>query len=175
MFSHNNEELAQNKLILLYIIKESNYSFTKDQITEFVLEKNYMNFFSIQQYLSELVDAGFIILVENEDKEGYKLLEKGNIALDYFTSKIPNSIKEDLQAEFDLQKIKQKKETQVLAEHYQREDGQYVVNLKLVENDDTLYSLYLTVATIDQVETISNAWQERTDFIYSETIRLLIE
>lgn len=175
MFSGNNEELAQNKLLLLYIIRESNYGFTKDQITEFVLEKDYMNFFSIQQYLSELIDSGFIVLVENDEKQEYKLLEKGNIALDYFNSKIPNKIKENLESEFHFQKIQQKKETQVLSEHYKREDGQYVVNLKLVENDDTLFSLYLTVATIEQAEIISNAWKERTESIYSETIQLLIE
>ena len=35
-----------------------------------------MNFFSIQQYLSELVDSSFIDLVENQDRQEYKLQEK---------------------------------------------------------------------------------------------------
>ena len=175
MFSDNSEELAQNKLLLLYIIKESTYNFTKNQLTEFILEKNYMNFFLIQQYLSELIDSDFIELVENGNEEQYNLLEKGNIALDYFINKIPEKIKKDLEAEFQSQRIQQKKETQVLTEYYQREDGQYVVNLKLVENGDTLFSLYLNVATADQAEIISHSWKERTDFIYSETIKLFIE
>ena len=175
MFSGNSEELAQNKLLLLYIIKESTLDFSKNQLTEFILEKNYMNFFSIQQYLSELVNSEFIELVDTENEQQYKLLEKGNIALDYFVGKIPEKIKSDLEVEFQSQKLQQKKETQVLSEHYKREDGQYVINLKLVENGDTLFSLYLNVASEKQAEMIGDSWKERTDFIYSETIKLLID
>lgn len=175
MFSGNSEELAQNKLLLLYIIKESTYNFTKNQLTEFILEKNYLNFFSVQQYLSELVDSDFIELVEEENQQKYNLLDKGTVALEYFMGKIPERIKKDLEVEFHSQKIQQKKETQVISEHYQRDDGQYVVNLKLVENGDTLFSLYLNVATEQQAELISQSWKDRTDSIYSETIKLLIE
>lgn len=175
MFSGNSEELAQSKLLLLYIIKESNHNFTKNQLTEFILEKNYMNFFSIQQYLSELLDSDFIELIDNDSEQEYRLLEKGNIALEYFIGKIPEKIKNDLEVEFHSQTVKQKKETQVLSEYYEREDGQYVVNLKLVENGDTLFSLYLNVASEKQAEMISDSWKDKTDYIYSETIKLLIE
>ena len=175
MFSGNSEELAQNKLLLLYIIKESTYNLTKNQLTEIILEKNYMNFFSVQQYLSELVESDFIELMECENEQKFNLLEKGKVALDIFMAKIPEEIKKDLEIEFNSQKVKQKKETQVLSESYQRDDGQYVVNLKLVENGDTLFSLYLNVASEKQVELISRSWKERTDSIYSETIKLLIE
>lgn len=175
MFDENSEELAQNKLLLLYIIRESPNNFTKNELTEFILEKNYMNFFLIQQYLNELIDSGFIETVDNDNKQEYIILEKGKIALDYFITKIPDRLKKELEAEFNSQKIQKKKETQVLSEYFQREDGQYVVNLRLVENGDTLYSLYLNVATLEQAELISNSWKERTDIIYSETIKLLIE
>lgn len=175
MFTGNSEELAQNKLLLLYIIKESPHTFSKNKLTEFILEKNYMNFFSVQQYLSELVDSDFIDLIDDENEAVYSLLEKGEIALDYFIGKIPDKIKNDLEIEFKSQKIQEKKDTQVVSEHYQRDDGQYVVNLKLVENGDTLFSLYLNVASEKQAELISRSWKERTDSIYSETIKLLIE
>ncbi|MFY9213324.1 MAG: DUF4364 family protein [Tissierellaceae bacterium] len=175
MFSENSEELAQNKLILLYIVREAGYGFTKDEITEFILKKNYMNFFSIQQYLSELVDSSFIDLVENQDRQEYKLQEKGKTALEYFSNKIPDFIKEDLETEFQAQRNQAKKETQVLAEHYQNENGQYVVNLKLIENEDTLFSLYLNLVSLEQVEIVSNAWKERTESIYAEIIKLLTE
>lgn len=134
-----------------------------------------MNFFSIQQYLSELVDSSFIDLVENQDRQEYKLQEKGKTALEYFSNKIPDFIKEDLETEFQAQRNQAKKETQVLAEHYQNENGQYVVNLKLIENEDTLFSLYLNLVSLEQVEIVSNAWKERTESIYAEIIKLLTE
>lgn len=60
MFLENTEELAQNKLLLLYIIDKSNSSLTNNELTELVLKNNYMNYFLVQQYLSELIESGFI-------------------------------------------------------------------------------------------------------------------
>ena len=45
MFTENTEELAQNKLLLLYIVKKASYSFSKEELTEFILGKEYMNYF----------------------------------------------------------------------------------------------------------------------------------
>ena len=44
MFTENTEELAQNKLLLLFIINKSK-PLTNEEITEFILENNYMNYF----------------------------------------------------------------------------------------------------------------------------------
>ncbi|MDR7870409.1 MAG: DUF4364 family protein [Tissierellaceae bacterium] len=175
MFVDNSEEMAQNKLLLLYIIKESPNNFSRNELTEFILEKNYMNFFSIQQYISELIDSAFIENINVDEKQQYRITEKGDIALNYFISKIPEKTKKDLEVEFKSQKIQKKKETQVFSEYFQREDGQFIVNLKLVENSDTLFSLYLNVASKEQAEMISDSWKEKTDLIYSETIKLLID
>ena len=81
MFIENTEELAQNKLLLLYIIDKSSVQLSNQDITELILEKNYMNYFLIQQYLSELVRTSFIEVVESDSKKVYKVLEKGSITL----------------------------------------------------------------------------------------------
>lgn len=175
MFSNNTEELAQNKLILLYIIKTFPNEFTKNKLTEFILEKNYLNFFLIQQYLKELIESDFIEIGSLQDGEKYSISEKGTIALDYFHSKIPGNIKEDLNLEVDTYKTLKKEETQVIAEFFEKEDGQYLVNLKLVENENTLFSLYIDVPSKDQAELFCSSWRNRTDSIYSNIINLFIE
>ena len=175
MYLGNTEELAQNKLLLLYIIKFSNRTFTNNELTEFVLERNYMNYFFIQQYLSELVDSHFIEKTNTDSKEVYKLLEKGEIALSYFEDRIPNSIKEELEIDFKRFKNKNKKETQVVSDYYSKENNQYVVNLKLVENEEVLFSLYLDVATKEQAELICERWSNNTEYIYKNIINILTE
>lgn len=171
----NTEELAQNKLLLLYIIKFSNKDFTNNEITEFVLERNYMNYFFIQQYLSELVNSNFIEKVNIDSKEVYKLLEKGDVALSYFEDRIPNSIKEELDNEFNRFKSENKKETQVVSDYYQKENNLFVVNLKLVENEDVLFSLYLDVASKEQADLVCERWKNDTEHIYKNIIKLLTE
>lgn len=175
MFIENTEELAQSKLLLLYLIKFSASAFTNNEITEFVLEKNYMNFFLVQQYLSELAESQFIETVEKDSKEVYLILEKGEIALSYFEERIPNKIKQELNDEFSEVKRKTKIETQVVSEFFEKENNQFVVNLKLVENDETLFSLYLDVSTKKQVDLICDRWKENTESIYQNIINLLTD
>lgn len=173
MFIENTEELAQSKLLLLYLIKFSASAFTNSEITEFVLEKNYMNYFLVQQYLSELVESKFIETTTEDSKEVYFILEKGEIALSYFEERIPNKIKQELNDEFNEVKKKAIVETQVVSEFFEKENSQFVVNLKLVENDETLFSLYLDVATKKQVDLICDRWKENTESIYQNIINLL--
>lgn len=175
MFIENTEELAQSKLLLLYLIKFSASAFTNSEITEFVLEKDYMNYFLVQQYLSELVESKLIETSSKDSKEVYLILEKGEMALSYFEERIPNKIKQELNNEFSEVKKKTKLETQVVSEFFEKENNQFVVNLKLVENDETLFSLYLDVSTKKQVDLICDRWKENTESIYQNIINLLTD
>lgn len=174
MFTENTEELAQNKLLLLYIIKTATYSFTKEDLTEFILEKDYMNYFFIQQYILELLESEFI-KADNEDDEKFLLLEKGSLTLDYFESKIPETLKEELTEIFQVEEKIKKQETQVVAEYFEKENNQFNVNLKLVENEDILFSLYLNVGTSEQAESICKIWKDEPDSVYQGIINLFIK
>src|SRR5699024_9263502 len=111
MFIDSTEELAQNKLLLLYIIDKSEIPLTNGQITEFVLENNYMNYFLVQQFLSELTRSKFIEYSRKEEKERYTILKKGKLTLNYFIHKIPDEIKNDIDKKFEVKKEELKRET----------------------------------------------------------------
>lgn len=170
MLSNNTEEVAQNKLIILYILKNTPNFLTNNELTEFILDKGYMNYFALQQYLSELTE-GVLIVLKNEK---YILLNKGVNMLELFKSKIPENVIQELTDEFKLQKQIVIKETQVIGDYYKKENDQYSVNLKLVENDETLFSLYFDVATEEQGERVSRIWKKDTQSIYKNIMDLFI-
>lgn len=174
MFIENTEELAQSKLLLLYIIDKSETPLTNAQITEFVLENNYMNYFLIQQFLSELVASQFIENSRNGNKEIYTLLEKGKITLDYFIDRIPEEIKKDIDKNFKIKEEEIKRETQVIGDCFKKNENEYIVNLKLVENDTTLFSLYLNVVSNEQAKTICDNWKTDPSKIYQQILNTLI-
>lgn len=173
MFTENTEELAQNKLLLLYIIKKASYSFTKEELTEFILSKEYMNYFLIQQYLLELLESGFIE-IDNSQVEKIQLLEKGNVALELFEAKISQNLKEDLELVFKSEQIIKKKEAQIVSEYFQTENKQFTVNLKLIENEQTLFSLYLNVGSVSQAESICSTWENNPEKIYQGIVNMFI-
>lgn len=100
MFFDNTQELAHNKLLLLYIINASNTPLSNEEITEIVLENDYMNYFLIQQYLSELVSTDFVKCEDNKDSKVYKILDKGKTTLYYFQDRLSSSIKNEISLKF---------------------------------------------------------------------------
>lgn len=175
MFIENTEELAQNKLLLLYVIKISKTPFDNNRITEFMLEKNYMNYFLVQQYLSELISSNFIEVISQNSEEIYSIVEKGEVALSYFEERIPDKVKTELNNQFIKVEKEEKIETEIITEYYEKENNQFVVNLKLVENEETLFSVYLDVATKKQADLICARWKENTEYIYQNIVNLLTD
>ena len=134
-----------------------------------------MNYFFVKQYLIELVQSEFIEIQLIDNTEKYSILEKGSIALAYFMDRIPESIKQDMDKEFNQQEEIEKRKSQITTEYYQKENNQYVVNLKLIEKDDTLFSMYLDVSTVDQAKDICTRWEDNPEYIYQNIIKILTE
>ena len=48
------------KLIVLYMLQNTENTLTNSQISEFILDREYTNYFHLQQAISELVEAELI-------------------------------------------------------------------------------------------------------------------
>ena len=72
------------KLIILYMLNEVDYPLTNSQISEFLLEKEYTNYFHLQQTFSELVDSNLLEVKTVRNASYYRLTEAGRTTLSYF-------------------------------------------------------------------------------------------
>jgi len=79
---------------LPYFIEPSELILPKDNI---MLENNIMNFFSLQQYINELLNSLFIEIITDEDKEFYSITPSGKEILDYFIDRVPFTAKEKIE------------------------------------------------------------------------------
>ena len=48
------------KLIILYLLDKVNFPMSNAQLSEFILEKEYTDYFTVQTALSELSETGFL-------------------------------------------------------------------------------------------------------------------
>ncbi|WP_066504462.1 DUF4364 family protein [Abyssisolibacter fermentans] len=174
MFAKNSKELAQHKLVLLYIIYSSDFNITNTEITQFVLESNYMNYFLVQQYLSELISSKFITLLEENKIQYYKLTELGDKTLQYFKNNIPQTIKDDIKIKIEKNNLQKIKEKQITSDYFKKNDSEYIVNLKVKENDIIIFNISLNVVSSKQAKHICKNWKKNPDFIYKNIINLLI-
>ncbi|MDD2481204.1 MAG: DUF4364 family protein [Lutispora sp.] len=169
----NSNEIALNKLIVLLILKEIDLPITIAQITNIVLENNLINYFDLQQCLQELEEANMIIKFGNRD--AYKNTEMGLKTIELFLSRIDNDTKSIIKTYIIKNKEKIKLETQVHSDIIKKSDTEYIVNLKVIEEDIVLIDLDLNVVSAKQAKLICNNWESKYYQVYDQIMNILIK
>ncbi|EFI41320.1 MULTISPECIES: DUF4364 family protein [Peptoniphilus] len=163
----NISELAQNKLILLFIIKGADNLFTEEELTSFILEREILNFFLFKQYISELLESNFIIF---DSKNNYHITEDGKNALELFIENIPVEIKDKIIPSIMLFKRNKTSEKSVLSSYYKDEFERFFVNLTLKESENDILNLTLEVPNEDYAKSICENFKNNPDDFYLNII-----
>ncbi|QAA31957.1 DUF4364 family protein [Clostridium manihotivorum] len=171
----NTLELAENKLLLLYIIKSIKYPISNAQLTEIVLENSFINYFFLQQYITELISSGFIKYEASNDKKLLYITDTGNKVLTLFKDRISPqrlSLIDDY-LKSSIEKIK--RELTISADYTPDQNNTFIVNLRAVEDDSLLMDLKISVASKKQAIALCSKWKENPSLIYNNIINILIE
>ena len=173
MFENSTEELAYHKLLILYILDKINMDLTNSQITQVVLETEMMNYFSLQQILSQLMDSKFIKLYKDSGREYYCLTQKGLETLEYFLTRIPQDYASKIDKYIKNNKESLLADTQVKSSFVKQSENEFIVNLRVIENQSNLIDLNLNVSSEKQANHICNNWKKNASHMYAEVINLL--
>ena len=90
------EPFTLYKLIILYLLSKVNFSLSNSQITDFILEKEYTDYLTLQQALAELIDVKLIHVEASAKNSLYQITPEGEETLGYFENRISDQIKEDI-------------------------------------------------------------------------------
>ena len=90
------EALTLYKLIVLYMLNKVNFPLTNTQLSEFILEKEYTNYFTLQQVISELLSSGLIHVKTAGSTSRYQITAQGIETLGFFSNRISDPIKEEI-------------------------------------------------------------------------------
>ncbi|MBE6009431.1 MAG: DUF4364 family protein [Lachnospiraceae bacterium] len=161
------------RLIVLYMIGESNDPLSNTQITGFILEKEYTNYFVLQETIRNLLDSGLIISESVHGNTLYYLTEEGRQTLSYFGEKISDSIKEDV-LDF-LENANLYYDEPVAASGYEKTgDNKYDVTCSIRNRKKTLLQIVLSVSTEEQADAICRNWNEQYINTYTGILDLLL-
>lgn len=167
-------KIADNKLVVLYIFKIVNMSLSKNQLNNIVLENNLINFFTLQQCIGELEEAELIKKIDNSQKELYTITNNGINTLEIFVERISKSSKSTLDDYIVKNKENIRKEAQVTAEYSKHGNNEYIVNLKVTENDMILIDLKLSVVSAKQAKFICEKWKNSSQNVYKQIMNSII-
>ena len=72
-------DLAENKLLVLYIFSKLKFPISNIQVTQIILENNLINYFTLQQYILELVSSDFLNYTTEDEKQRLFISENSNL------------------------------------------------------------------------------------------------
>lgn len=169
------EALTQYKLIVLYMLDHVDFPLTNTQISNFVLEKEYTTYFTIQQAISELISAGLIRTESTHNNTHYYITSAGRETLSFFPDKISAAIKTDVLSYFAENKMELKQEISVLADYYKTTSQEFAARCQIKEKDRSLIDLTITVKTREQAEAVCANWQKQNEEVYGFLMDLLMK
>lgn len=164
------QELAENKLILLYVFKKIKKTLASEQITNIILENNLINYFLLKQYLAELTESGFLLLQQTDSKSMYSITEAGYTTLELFINRIPSNIISIIDKYLTDNYTRIEAETSVTSNYIPISENEYLVKCKIIENTSALIEITLNVATRSQAKNICDNWERNALAIYSDII-----
>ncbi|MDF2880962.1 MAG: hypothetical protein K0R54_1519 [Clostridiaceae bacterium] len=167
-------ELAENKLLLLYIFSKMKFSVSNNQITQIILENNFINYFTLQQYMTELVATNFIATLEEDNKHKYIITDKGKKVLSLFEDRISKDKLDQIDNYLKKQMENIKKEVTCTADYTIDDRNNFVVDLKALENDSLLIDLKVSVGSNKQARELCTKWKSNSSKLYNEIINILI-
>jgi len=175
MIFRDTEELAENKLLLLFILKEIEMPVTGNEIIRIVLENDFMNYFALQQFLGELVKDNFITYYEDKGKHYYRMDKKGSDTLKLFLNRIPQKLRQDVLNYLTENMNRIKKEKQIIGRYTMEEENQYLVNLKMIENHKISMDLNLKIFSHKHARKICENWNNNAPDLYGKILNLLVK
>lgn len=166
-------KIAQDKLKLLYILKYINTPLTNIEITNFILDNDILDYFTLQQLLGDLCDSKFVVLNSKNGNEYYSISEAGTAALDMFGEKLPEYFIKQVEKNFYNLKMEIKNHRELLGHYYKRKEDEYIVSLQVMENESIIFSLSINVPDEDLAKHICKKWDSNPEEIFSSIIKTL--
>ena len=168
------EVLTLYKLIILYMLHKVDFPLTNSQITEFILEREYTNYFTVQQAFAEAIDANLIRTENTYQRTIYHLTEEGEQTIQFFSNDISPVIREEIAAYLEERKYDLRNDTNIIADYYRNTNQEYSVNLQIKEQQELLLDLTISVPTEAVAESIANNWNKKNQEVYALIMEQLL-
>ena len=167
------DPLTLYKLMILYMLDRVKFPITTAQISNYILEKEYTTFLTLQQVISELTEANLINARTVNNRTHLQITEEGRETLYYFDNRINDTIKAEINNYFHDNEFDLREEVSVLSNYYKSTSGEYEAHLIAKERENNLVEIKLSVPTREVAESICDNWQKKNQEVYQELVRLL--
>ena len=168
------EPMTLYKLMNLYMLKQVNFPLTNAQLSGFFLDREYTTYFTLQQALNELLEAGLIKMQTLHNSTRYEITREGEETLEFFGKKISPAIVEDMDEYLKENRFRMRNEVGLVSDFYKSTNQDYIVHCEVREGKNVLVGIDVSVPDKEQAELMCSHWRDRSQEIYAYIMKSLM-
>lgn len=162
------------KLIVLYMLDNIDGALTNSQISEFVLEGEYTNYFHLQQALSELVESGLATKQQATSSSYYRITQDGREILSCLEEDISPEIRKEVREFLKEKGCAIQQHFLMPADYFSSPQGDYTVRLRLIEKNTSIIDLALAAPNAEAAKAMCKSWPDKCQEIYGILMEQLL-
>ena len=168
------EPMTLYKLMNLYMLHQVNFPLTNAQLSNCFLDREYTTYFTLQQALNELLDAGLVKKETMRNSSRYEITKEGEETLEFFGKNISPAIVSDMDEYLKQNRFRMRNEVGLISDFYKSTNQDYIVHCEVREGKAVLVNLDISVPDKEQAEIMCNHWKDRSQEIYAYVMKSLM-
>lgn len=170
MSAKSGQSLAQNKLLLLYMLKQSSFELSELQIMRIMNDLGFMGYFDLMERLLELESDQHIYSNVTPQATLYGITKEGANIVDVLMDELRLSSRKLIDTYLAEHKDELAKESQLIGEFIKIGDNEYRVTLKVLEKTLTVFEINIVVYSRAEAQLMIDKWRDNAVSIYKDLI-----
>ena len=172
--SDNTTALAENKVLILYILNQIPDGIIEDGLFKIITTINNVNYFYFKQVLTDLLDTKLVgIFTKEEEEDVLKITSEGTNALSLTEDVLPGILKLKADNVFKKELSSITNESSVIAEFTPKNENDYTIRCKIVENNETIFEVKTFAGSRERAKKIVDNWNQNASKIYPKILEIL--
>ena len=169
-------EFTENKIIILYMLNEIALPVSGLHLTDILVRNAFMNYFSQQESISELLDSKMIKEYTDETgKNFYIITEDGKKAVQLLNDIIPIPIRQAFDNRKNEIRQKIKRDWEINARHYIDDNDNHYVRCYVRDGDAFLIDMKISAGNEKLASKMCSNWKRNVEKIYSMVISKMLD
>ena len=170
----DNTNLAENKVLILYILDKLNKDITNAGLFKITSSINNINYFYFQQTLTDLVDSKLVGTYTKDDETVFKITSEGKNNFALTKDVLPGIMELKADNIFKKELYEIEEASSVSAEYTPKNEKDFTVKCKIVENNETIFEIKTFAGSADRAKRIIDNWNNNASSIYPKILNLLL-
>ena len=173
--SDNTTTLAENKVLILYLLNLIDAEIRQDDLFKIITSINNINYFYFKQIITDLIDSNLVGTYTKEEEPVIKITSKGKNAYILTKDVLPGIMKLKADHVFAEELSNIEEESSIITEFIPKNENEYIIKCKIVENNETIFEVKTHAGSRNMAKRIVDNWKHNATTIYPQILNLLLQ